>query len=165
MALSYQHHLTARCSVAVTSGATTSQGVPHQLKGDPRHVCWRRCKCKLPRLLRAESFRERPSEVPRYHKHTDSSSSTESERPRTRQKTDTNYANISQLADVSMETGTSKVFFYCRISSRHRPEGNVLAGRRHGAQYQEMMEMKNYNEEGARSRHYCATKPLVSSHL
>lgn len=63
-----------------------------------------------------------------------------------------------------METGTSKVFFYCRIGSRHRPEENVLVGRRRGAQYQEMMKMKNYNGEDVGSRHYCTTKPLVSSH-
>lgn len=45
MALLYQHHLTVRCSVAVMSSATTSQGVPYILKGDPLHVCWRRCEC------------------------------------------------------------------------------------------------------------------------
>lgn len=111
MALLYQHHLKARCSVAVISGATTITGVPYQQKCDPLHVCWRRRECELPPLLREESCGERPSEVPRYHKHTDSSSSIESETPCTLQKTDTNYANVSQLADVSMETGTSKVYF------------------------------------------------------
>lgn len=167
MALLYQHHLKARCSVAVISGATTSPGVPHQLKCDPLRVCWRGCECKRPPLLREESCGERPSEVLRYRKHTDSGSSIESQTPCTRQKTDTNYANVSQLADVSMETGTSKVFFFfhCRIGSRCRPEGNVLAGRRRGAQYQEMMKMKSYNDEDARSRHHYAFEPLVSSHL
>lgn len=130
MALLYQHHLAARCSVAVISKATTSPGVRYILKGDPLHVCCRRGKCKLPPLLREESFRERPSEVPRYHKHTDSSSSIESETPRTRQTTDTNYANVSQLADVSMETGTSKAFFFFFLLSYwfETPPGGKRAG-------------------------------------